>query len=521
MTRHGKKTHRPGLFSSVLLTTILALPLIGFADYNALKNQLDTYQPPALPTLERTAGPEKTELTPHRSAGKNIGEASPQDSEKEKAMALSGGEKSFFPVEPGALEPFVSYGADSPGTAALLAEPFTLKTLEIITLFRNRGIKSAKNQVTAELQAFDQVDNLNAILNRYTAFTEAVMNGVGPMAKTGSIKMTHPFPGVDALEGRIVKHSVRAALADLAMARREAVTAARKGYWNLVYIHKAREIITETLDRFQGLESVAATRYRAGKTSFQDVIKVTIKTKLLGEKLRTLEEKQKTMESKLLSLVDLPWTVPVGRPLDHRVVKRPPVLAPLFQRARENRQELLKIQATIAKMEAMVEMAETMVLPSFSLDLSLYEDRAVQQTGSAAMKPAFAETTTAARGAGLPKRPWFGTNTPWLNQTKQRLSAVKEKLKQTETQTDSLVRNAWFQLDRASRETTLFQETIVDLSGSALDVSTRGYESGRVSFADVIGSYTTWLDARLSLARKKSDMGIARAELSRVVGKTL
>ena len=67
----------------------------------------------------------------------------------------------------------------------------------------------------------------------------------------------------------------------------------------------------------------------------------------------------------------------------------------------------------------------------------------------------------------------------------------------------------------------LFKDKVVNLSKSALDVTTRGYESGNVSFADVIASYTLWLDANLSLARQESDFGVAWAELERVVGSSL
>jgi hypothetical protein len=42
-----------------------------------------------------------------------------------------------------------------------------------------------------------------------------------------------------------------------------------------------------------------------------------------------------------------------------------------------------------------------------------------------------------------------------------------------------------------------------------------------VSFADVIGSYTIWLKASLTLERKRSDYGIAWAELEQVVGTSL
>jgi outer membrane protein TolC len=62
---------------------------------------------------------------------------------------------------------------------------------------------------------------------------------------------------------------------------------------------------------------------------------------------------------------------------------------------------------------------------------------------------------------------------------------------------------------------------VVNLSQSALDVTTRGYESGQVSFADVIASYTLWLEANLSLADYQRNLGVAYAELEQTLGTTL
>lgn len=172
------------------------------------------------------------------------------------------------------------------------------------------------------------------------------------------------------------------------------------------------------------------------------------------------------------------------------------------------------------KTEAMVEMAETMILPSFTLNFSLYENESVLQVGSAAMKPAFPVNTSASMGAGLPQKPWFGSTNAWLGQTRQNLAALREELQKAESATDNMVRNAWFELDKAVREYRLYQESIKDLSRSALDVSTKGYEAGTVSFADVIASYTDWLNTGLAMIRKNSDIGVARAELERVVGRS-
>jgi cobalt-zinc-cadmium efflux system outer membrane protein len=88
-----------------------------------------------------------------------------------------------------------------------------------------------------------------------------------------------------------------------------------KAYWNLLYIHRAHRITRDTLDRLNQLESVATTRYGAGKTSYQDVVKIRIGREKLEEQLATLKEQRANLETELLSLMDLqPGTfLSVGR----------------------------------------------------------------------------------------------------------------------------------------------------------------------------------------------------------------
>ena len=125
------------------------------------------------------------------------------------------------------------------------------------------------------------------------------------------------------------------------------------------------------------------------------------------------------------------------------------------------------------------------------------------------------------RGSWMPKSPWYGIDDPWLRQTRLKIDAMRHELAKAEAATRNMVRNAWFMLDKAIREYALYRERILDLSKSALEVSTSGYESGTVSFADVVGSHATWLSVNLASARKKSDVGIARANLEKVVGTTI
>jgi outer membrane protein TolC len=198
--------------------------------------------------------------------------------------------------------------------------------------------------------------------------------------------------------------------------------------------------------------------------------------------------------------------------------KKAPPVEGLYPLAEKRRQEILIKQAKLKKMQVVLEMAETMVLPSYTLNYSAFHNQAIHTVGSSATKPSFQTSSSASRGAGLPKNVWFGTNDAYVREIRQLVEALNEGLAETKAETINQVRDRWFLLDRASREKRLYQDKVVRLSKSALDVSTSGYESGNVSFADVINSYELWLSSGLSLEKKRSEFFITWAQLEQVVG---
>ncbi|MGD8298567.1 MAG: TolC family protein [Desulfobacterales bacterium] len=506
------------LAAGALTVFIAAQACTGYRD---LKNEIMAYQPPSY--LPAQAQPVNNQAETQINAGfatvkKQIAEARAR---WEMALTSTAEKPLFFRPDSTILASLRPAGSDDSAAIAALQSRFSPQTLETLTLLRNPGIKAAENRFRGTVEKFSQVANLDEILRQYTAFTEGLMTGIGPMKGRDPIQMKFPFPGVLSLKGEIVGQETRAAWEGLEMARREAIIAARKAYWNLVFVRQAIKIEVDTVELFRHLESVANTRYETGKTSFQDVIKVRIQREILEEELTTLREKQRNVESKVREIVNLPPGSNIGSPANQSPSTNAPPLASLYPLAHERRQELRQMRAKVGKMARMIEMAETMVLPPYTLNLSLYNDEAVNQVGSAATKETFQTVTAASRKAGLPKMPWYGTNDAFVRETRQKLRALKAELTKMEATTKTLVRKGWFELDRAKREGTLYRQTVMDLSRAALDVSSRGYETGKVTFADVIASYNTWLRANLTLARKNSDLGIARAELERVMGTSL
>ncbi len=500
----------------------LLASITGCSDYSALNKDLEQYQPPtyaAPPAQEEKGQTRSSEDREFAREKKKINEAKAR---WDKALNAPGSEESFYyPPSSGLYNALKPAAADSAIAAKALNPRFSMTTLETLAFLRNPGIKAGEDRVRAAVDTYSQVLALDDILRQYTAFTEGLMTGVGPSRGKEPMKTKFPFPGVLALKGEIVGQQIKSVMETLEIDKREVITEARKAYWNLLFVHKSEKIAQETLGLYRHLEQVATIRYETGSTSYQDVIKVRIRRELLEEDLDTLRERQRNGESKILEILNLPPETKVGLPENREPPRVVPPLEALYKLAYARRQELRRMRARVGKMERLIEMAETMILPPYTLGFSFFEDDAVTQVGSVATRQDFPVTTQASTGFGLPKMPWYGIQDAYIRETQQDLNALRRDLEKEEAATMMLVRNAWFRFDLAKREEALYRTSILKLSRAALDVSTQGYEAGNVSFADVISSYETWLEANLAAEREVSALGIARAQLENVVGAPL
>ncbi len=486
--------------------------------YNELQKEFDAYQPPAIFQDQLTTDSTRENKVPDDGFMAKKKQLQQIQTRWEASLAVDDGKALFYVPDPDLLNTLKGAKSDDAFTAAVVSRQFTLPEIEILTLLRNPGIRSAENRVSAAIERISQVTTWDEILRQYTAFTKGINTGVGPVKGKDPVAMKFPFPGVTGLKGRIAERDIIIQRENLEIARRDTLAKAQESYWNLIYLRRAGRIISQTVDLLNQLEEVATSRYESGRTSYQDVIKIQISKETLREKLITIKEQGINVESKLIELLNLPPGTKIGQPKFLRQSKNIPPMAHLHKTALRNRQELKRLRTSADKMALMIELAETMIIPPYTLNFSIYKNNAVASVGSFAMKDPFPTVTSPSRGAGLPKNAWFGTNDAYIRELRRKLAATNNKIAKTEAATSFLVRKAWFDLDKAKREEALYRDTVVGLSQSSLDVSTRGYETGRVSFADVIVSYRTWFDANLKQSEKQSDVGIAWSNLKRVVG---
>ncbi len=508
-----------GIGPGVLMALLAVAPVSG--DYRSQVREWEAYAPPPVYPAPPASGPDvraegagefRLEAARLREAGARW----------ERAVEEAAPGEAFWVPDPEGVARLGAAREDPAAAKRALADGFGVEALAILALLRSPVVAAREADARAAAAAYGQVASLDEVLRQYAVFTAALAPGIGAAESAEGIEARFPFPGVLALKGRIAEREVREAWEALQAARRDAVTEARRIWWELGYLYRAREITAEMLVLLDHLKDAASARYAAGENAFQDVVKVGIEREKATEELATLGQEVLNAEARLRNLLGLRPGASVGRPAAGSDAPPVPDLQRLYPLASERRQELRRLRAAVERVEAMVEMAETMVYPRFHLDLSSYgrdEVSAVVAPGAqAGGGGGFPESTEAGMGSGLPRMPWYGTRDAYLQETRQRLNALRKDLEAEEAATALRVREAWFRLDRAAREQALFEDRVLALAEAALEASTQGYAAGTLLFTDVIGSYRSWFEAKLALERRRADRGIAAAETEAAVG---
>ena len=522
-TENGKRRDFSAFVGADLRTCALLLTVVVFcpacSHYQKMSVEYETYNPPAIvsPPISTIPKPVKdsradVDLRNQKARLDEMGRR------WEAALNAPGVDTRFFSPAPGQLSDLEPAACDAAVAARALSSGFTLETLEILALLRNSGVISAEKTFRSKLQSYTQISNLDEILRQYSAFTQAAMTGVGNMADKESPAMKFPFPGVMALKGEIVNQEVKIAREELETVRKTVVTDSRRVFWNLIYNSRAQEITGATLELLDQLELSARKRYEVGNETLQDVIRVQIQQGKLREELNTLKEEQKSLHTNIRKIADLTPGSDIGFPAIREPRRELPAIDMVSDLAMEQSQELRTIRAMIGRMERMIEMAETEIYPRFTQNLSLFENKAVVQVGTIKTEAPFADVAKSYMGEGLPKNPWFGLGDAYLWETREKLEALRNGLKNAENGMRFRVREGWFKLDLAIREERLYTKKIRELSRLSAEATSLRYEAGVAQMLDVIEFYMKWFEARLTSELKKSEIETARAALEEIVG---
>lgn len=397
----------------------------------------------------------------------------------------------------------------------LIEEQYNLQTILTVALQKNRSIKKGYEKAKASLEKYNQVSNLDEILNQYSVFTKGLNIKTGKPKHMKSPSMNFPFPGMLSLKGNIVDKEIALAKLELENIVQNVITKIRKTYYETVYLNEAIGITEETIGLLKRLRGVINRIYTTGKTTLNDVVKIQIEIDRRENDLLDLDEKKKTLQVTINTLLDIssvfqPQKIENSGPniLSYKIEG-------LIKEGLVNRNLLKKTVTKLERMQLIIEMAEKKFYPDFTSGYSFFQNSLLKQVGTDAPSQTFSARPKIKGGN------WFGSNDAYIRETKIKYKALREKLEELKNNTIDEITRAINRYETADRDRQLYEIHLVPKAALTIEITEALYRTGKVDFLELIDSEARYLNYNLTLKRSIKTMNIEAANIKRLVGKGL
>jgi outer membrane protein TolC len=397
--------------------------------------------------------------------------------------------------------------ADSPlDTGPLISQQLVKAVLE-----RNPSLPALRAAAQAAASRVEPAGALDDPMVSY-AFAPQTIGGIenptGPdrgLNQSIDLSQEIPWPGTLGLREDAARSEADAASQDLADLRLEIIAAAKAGFAEWYYVHRALAINEANRDLLIELRNVAETQYAAGRATQQDVIQAELEhTRLLHETL-ALQREQRSTQAQLNALLNRAPSEYLAPPAALADPVVPPDLRVLQQTAIENHPELKGLQAQLDANRARVELAGKDFYPNIEL-MAGYDS--------------FWDEDEQRFTVGI------GVNVPW-NRSKYR--ALKDaaqadamqaqwELADRRTQLLAAVARARAEVAETVDVIKLHHELLVPLAQDNLNAAEADYRAGAGDFLDVITAENRKLTVELEFARAQADYVRRLAGLKRWTG---
>ena len=384
-------------------------------------------------------------------------------------------------------------------------------------LAENRTVQAAFHNVQSLKHRIPQVTALDDPVVSNTIFPipsvapQYSLMGYNPYNVT--LAQQFPWFGTLRLRGEVADRDVRVAVAELATAQLDAVTAVRRAYFDLHAAERTGEILAENRKILESFRDNARTRLATGGTQ-QDVIRAET---LISELDRVLAGNQQEVASARAALTR---QIHVSPEADLRTLPELPMatvpaeIERLYQLALTARPELRGRLEAIARDEKAVELARKRFYPNITLGLT-YMD----------MEKTNAQTPMTA--GGMPNVGLFvGFNLPVYRakyragvcESKERALADAKLYEAERDEASSEIKDFLTQAKVQQNVLSLLRDGILPRAKDTLGLARTDYENGNVDIATVLSAEREVLQVEIQIAQVEAELGKALAVLERAIG---
>lgn len=328
-----------------------------------------------------------------------------------------------------------------------------------------------------------------------------------------SIMQKLPFPGKLSLKGNMAEKELEIVKEEYADKKNNIIMQVEVTYQNLLFIIKAIEITEENKNLSRKFVKIAETKYSVGKGIQQDVLKAHVELSKMINRLIVLDQKKKTAEARLNTLLNRPTQMPFS---DLGQIKQSHFSLPFedLQRiAEDNHPVLYGLRHLIDRFKFAARLAEKEYYPDFDVGLS-YGQRDDSST--------------------IERADFFSAfvtmKIPLWHKTKQsrKVSEEQANIRRVQEQYNSMRNKVFFQIkdllaeiEKSREEIELFKTGLIPQSRASLESALTGYGVNKVDFLTLVNNEITLFNYELDYYRAITNFENKLAELEAAIGKRL
>ncbi len=319
-----------------------------------------------------------------------------------------------------------------------------------------------------------------------------------------------PFPGKLALKGDVASRSAEMSEQSVRAKERELVARLKQAYYDLFLAQKAVLIHHEQVELLRQFVAIANAKFRGGMGSQADVLKAQVELSLLFQHLPVLEQRRKTAEAMLNTLLDRDSASPLGLAQEPSQLPINQPLDDLHSLALNDRPELKAAELDVQRSEQSRALAQRQYYPDFNVAFQRFQNYQANDGFGAyvAMSIPFAFWTKPKYDAGV-------------QEAEAAVAAAQAQQHTLENLTRFQIDDLLAKLRAIDQVATLYRTTILPQAEQSLESARVGYRAGKGGFLDLIDTQRAWRGFQLEYFKALVDRQHRLAELEQVVGITL
>jgi len=378
-----------------------------------------------------------------------------------------------------------------------------LDSLLDYALENSHELKSIHARWQAAVNQAPQVASLPDPQLTYGYFIESVQTKTGAQDQKIGISQKVPWFGKLSLKEEMALKQAEAVAQEYDAAVRGLVSKVKKSYYEYTWLYDAIQINREHINLLRVVESVASIRFKSSKISQSTLIQIQVEQGKIEDRVKELESLKTPLSNSIYAALGSEPGQLLSRPAVERKALIDLNLDELQLQMTQANPELKRITALKEKQALAVRLADKNYYPDLTFGLSYIDI----DGGN--------DPTLALVSINLPI--WRKSLDAAKREAVNRRRSVSESLIDTRLELFAKLDLLIYYYQNALRKNKLYKNTLIPKAQQSIDLAVTGFETGSVSFADLLNAERTLLEFQLDAKRHAADASQRLAEIHALV----